>query len=85
MINGTTATNVASAATRLLKAIEGPEWVVGLSDKKKEAFIDKKIFWSVGLVVNEVLWHLLFFRNAHDDNYFDYVSFKRSDELVLIQ
>ena len=54
------------------------EWVVGLSDKKKKAFIDKKMFWSFGLVVNEVLWHLLFFRNAHDDNYFDYVSFKTS-------
>ena len=53
--------------------------VIDLSDKKKEAFIDEKIIQS-GLVISEVTWHLVFFRNAHFDEYFDYVSFKRIRE-----
>lgn len=48
--------------------------VIDLSDKKKEAFIDEKII-QFGLVISEVTWHLVFFRNAHFDEYFDYVSF----------
>ena len=51
------------------------EGVIGLSDEKKKAFINEKITQS-GLVVSEALWHLLFFRNAHDDEYFDYISFR---------
>ena len=49
--------------------------VIGLSDEKKEAFIDEKIIQS-GLVISEVTWHLVFFRNAPFDEYFDYVSFR---------
>ena len=60
------------------------EGVIGLSDKEKEAFIDKKIAQS-GLVVSEALWHLLFFRNAHDDDYFDYISFIAGEELDAMQ
>ena len=56
--------------------------VIGLSDKKKEAFIDEKIVQS-GLVISEGNWHLVFFRNAHLDEYFDYVSFGRSRELDI--
>ena len=56
--------------------------VIGLSDEKKEAFIDEKIIQS-GLVISEVTWHLVFFRNAPFDEYFDYVSFGRSRELDI--
>ena len=71
---------------KYLRDIHGGEWeqvcvippyygvVIGLSDKKKEAFVDEKITQS-GLVISEVTWHLVFFRNAHLDEYFDYVSF----------
>ncbi len=60
------------------------EGVIGLSDEKKEAFIHEKIDQS-GLMIHEGNWHLLFFRNAHDDDYFDYISFRRSQELGIIQ
>lgn len=71
---------------KYLRDIYGGEWeqvcvlppyygvVIGLSDEKKEAFIDEKIIQS-GLVISEVTWHLVFFRKAHLDEYFDYVSF----------
>lgn len=72
---------------KYLRDIYGGEWEqvcvvppysggVILSDKKKQAFVNEKITQS-GLVVSEVTWHLVFFRNAHLDEYFDYVSFKR--------
>ena len=76
---------------KYLRDIYGGQWeqvcvlppyygiVIGLSDKKKEAFIDEKIVQS-GLVISEVTWHLVFFRNAHLDEHFDYVSFGRSRE-----
>ena len=60
------------------------EGVIGLSDEKKKAFINEKITQS-GLVVSEGLWHLLFFRNAHDDDYFDYISFRIRRELGIRQ
>ena len=46
-----------------------------LPDKEKEAFVDEKIT-QFDLVISEVIWHLVFFRNAHFDEYFDYVSFR---------
>ena len=81
---------------KYLKDIHGGQWekvcvlppyyaiVKGLSDKKKEAFIDEKIVQS-SLVISEGNWHLIFFRNAHLDEYFDYVSFRISRELDIKQ
>ena len=48
-----------------------------LSDKKKEAFVDEKIIQS-DLVIDEGCWHFVFFKDAPFDEYFDYVSFKRT-------
>ena len=31
------------------------------------------------LMIGEGLWHLKFFRNAHDEKHFDYISFKTRD------
>ena len=56
----------------------------GLPNKKKEAFIEEKIAQS-DLIIDEGYWYLLFFRNAHDDDYFDYISFRGSQELNLRQ
>lgn len=79
---------------KYLRDIHGGQWeqvcvlppyyggVIGLSDKKKEAFVDEKIV-QFDLVISEGNWHLVFFRNAHLDEYFDYVSFGRSRELDI--
>ena len=79
---------------KYLRDIYGGQWeqvcllpsyygvVIGLSDKKKEAFVDEKIT-QASLVISEVTWHLVFFRNAPFDEYFDYVSFGRSRELDI--
>ena len=81
---------------KYLRDIHGGQWekacvlppyyggVIGLSDKKKEAFVDEKIIQS-SLVISEGNWHLVFFRNAHLDEYFDYVSFRISRELDIQQ
>lgn len=81
---------------KYLRDIYGGQWeqvcvlppyygvVIGLSDKKKEAFVDEKITQS-GLVISEGNWHLVFFRNAHLDEYFDYVSFAISRGLNIQQ
>ena len=53
--------------------------VIGLSDEKKKAFINKKIV-QFDLIINEEHWHLIFFKNIHFDEYFDYVSFERTRE-----
>ena len=79
---------------KYLRDIHGGQWeqvcvlppyyggVIGLSDKKKEAFVDEKIV-QFDLVISEGNWHLVFFRNAHLDEYFDYVSFRISRELDI--
>ena len=79
---------------KYLRDIHGGQWekvcvlppyyggVIGLSDKKKEAFVDEKIV-QFDLVISEGNWHLVFFRNAHLDEYFDYVSFRISRKLDI--
>ena len=49
-----------------------------LPDKQKQALINEKLAWS-GMVGSEGLWHLVFFRNAHDDEYLDYITFRMRD------
>ena len=56
----------------------------GSPNKKKEAFIKEKIA-QYDLTTSGGDWHLLFFRNAHDDDYFDYISFRSSQELAIRQ
>ena len=74
---------------KYLRDIYGGEWeqvcvlppyygvVIGLSDEKKEAFVNEKIIQS-SLVIDEGCWHFVFFKDAPFDEYFDYVSFKRT-------
>ena len=80
---------------KYLRDIHGGQWEkvcvvspysggVILPDKEKEAFVDENITQS-GLVISEVTWHLVFFRNAHFDEYFDYVSFRISRGLNIQQ
>ena len=76
---------------KYLRDVHGGQWekacvlppyhavVKGLSDKKKKEFIYKKMD-QFNLTISEVTWHLVFFRNAYLDEYFDYVSFGRSRE-----
>ena len=49
-----------------------------LPDKQKQALINEKLAWS-GVIGGEGLWHLVFFRNAHDDEYLDYITFRMRD------
>ena len=49
-----------------------------LPDKQKEALINEKLAWP-GVIGSEGLWHLVFFRNAHDDEYLDYITFRMRD------
>ena len=81
---------------KYLRDIHGGQWekvcvlpqyhavVKGLSDKKKKEFIYKKMD-QFDLVISEGDWHLVFFRNTHLDEYFDYVSFRTSRELDIQQ
>lgn len=81
---------------KYLRDIHGGQWekvcvlpqyhavVKGLSDKKKKEFIYKKMD-QFDLVISEGDWHLVFFRNAHLEEYFDYVSFRTSRELDIQQ
>ena len=49
-----------------------------LPDKQKEALINEKLAWP-GVIGSEGLWHLVFFRNAHDDEYLDHITFRMRD------
>ena len=49
-----------------------------LPDKQKQALINEKLTWP-SLIGSEGLWHLVFFRNAHDDEYLDYITFSMGD------
>lgn len=49
-----------------------------LPDKQKQALINEKLAWP-GVIGSEGLWHLVFFRNAHDDEYLDYITFRMRD------
>ena len=50
----------------------------GPSINFKEPCFNKKT-GRFRLMIGEGLWHLKFFRNAHDDKHFDYISFKTRD------
>ena len=81
---------------KYLRDIHGGQWeqvcvlppyyggVIGLSDKERETFVEKKMTQS-DLVISEVTWHFVFFRNIHLDEYFDYVSFRISRGLNIQQ